>query len=502
MRLDTLAALPGVLRARLYDPACELSQVHCDSRRVDARTGFLALSGLETDGHRFIAAARRAGAPVLLVSDAAVYEALVAAPAGGLAGVLQVAPGRAVLAELAAALHGHPHRALRLLGVTGTSGKTTVVHLVAQLLAALGQPCARLGTQGLRLGEEVLASARTTPEAPDIHAFLRHSLERGARTAAMEVTSIGIALERSHGLAFAAAAFTNLSQDHLDYHGTLAAYRDTKFRLFLEYDTRAAVVNLDDAAGRLLAERLRAAGRAGALLGFALERPAPLTLAGLRETPQGWTGRVRQGGAEAPFRFGLLARFNLANLLAALGLLLATGERLEALAPAIAGCTGPAGRFERVALGAPFTVIVDYSHKPAALEGMLEAARPLAQGRLHVLFGCGGERDRAKRPQMGAIAERLADRVVLSNDNPRRENPEAILDEIAAGMRGTTPTCRIPDRREAIAALLEGAAAGDVVVIAGKGDEAYQEIQGRTVPFDDRAVALEWARQRGYASGG
>lgn len=493
MKLARVASMPGVLRAQLRDPDFELGRLHCDSRRADAQTAFLALAGLRTDGHRYVEAARQAGAPALFVSEPGVYERLVAEPPDGLAGVFLVPPGRAVLADLSAALTGYPHREVRLLGVTGTSGKTTVVHLVTQLLGALGQPCARVGTQGLAVGAERSPSERTTPEAPDIHALLRRSVEQGVRTAAMEVTSIGIELERSHGLSFAAAAFTNLSQDHLDFHHDMEAYRDAKFRLFLEYDTAAAVVNVDDAAGRLLAERLGVAGRARRLLDYGLERPATLTLEALRTEADATVGRVRYRDEVAPFRFGLPGRFNLANLLAALGLLLSSGESLQALAPAIAACAGPAGRFERVGLEAPFTVLVDYAHKPDALERVLRAARPLAHGRLRVLFGCGGERDRTKRPQMGAIAQRLADQVVLTSDNPRGERPEAILDEIEAGMSGPGLARRIVDRREAIHWLLHQARAGDVVLIAGKGDETYQEVAGRKMPFDDRDVVCEWS---------
>jgi UDP-N-acetylmuramoyl-L-alanyl-D-glutamate--2,6-diaminopimelate ligase len=504
MKLAALAALTGVRQARLRKPDFDLRHVHCDSRRVDGETGFLALAGLETDGHRFVAAARAAGAPALFVSDAALYERLAqeldAAPAGGgadgLAGVFLVPPGRAMLADLAATLHGHPSRTLRLLGVTGTSGKTTVVHLVAQLLQALGQPTATLGTQGLQLRGERLPSERTTPEAPDIQAFLRHALDEGVRTAAMEVTSIGIALERTRNLVFRAAAFTNLSQDHLDFHGDMEAYREAKFRLFTEYAPEAAVVNLDDATGRLLATRLRTEGAGGRLLTCGLEEPADLRATVLGREDGIALGRLRHAGAEHPFRFDLPGCFNLSNLLVAVGLLLAAGERLEELAPAVAACTGAAGRFEPVPLPAPFTVIVDYAHKPAALELALQAARGLTTGRLHVLFGCGGNRDRAKRPQMGAIAEARADRVVLTSDNPRQEDPQAILSEIAAGMRGVVPTLRIAERRAAIHALLDEAAPGDAVLIAGKGDEAYQETAGGKMPFDDREVVWEWERSR------
>ena len=501
MRLEDLARLPCVLRATVQRPGFELRAVHCDSRQVDGRTGFLALRGLQTDGHRFLDAARAAGAPVLLVSDLAHYRRLTAQPLETLAGVILVRPGRTVLAELAAEVYGWPARHLSLLGVTGTNGKTTVTHLAAQMLAGLGKRCAILGTLGMNIWGEPEPGARTTPEAPEIQEFLRRCVAARVQAAAMEVSSIGIALERSRGLPFSAAAFTNLTRDHLDFHGDWDAYREAKFRLFLEYDTQAAVVNLDDAAGRMLAERLRAAGRGARLVTYSLDGRADLFIDGQQADGEEMRGVLRYRGMKAAFRYRLLGRFNLYNLLAAVGLLLAAGYPLPDLAGAAEGCQGARGRFERVALDAPFTVVVDYAHSPDALENLLRAARPLAGGCLQVLFGCGGDRDRAKRPMMGGIAERLADRIVLSNDNPRGEDPQAILAEIAAGMNGSKPMLQIADRREAIWQLLDQAVAGDVILIAGKGDETYQEIAGKNYPFDDRQVVRDWAASRGRQTG-
>ncbi len=255
------------------------------------------------------------------------------------------------------------------------------------------------------------------------------------------------------------------------------------------------MVNVDDAAGVELVDRLRACGRP-TVLTYGLEGNAALSLRVEASDADGVAGQLRYEGGSWPFRFPLLGRFNQSNLLAALGLLIAGGESPEALAPAIAACRGASGRFEHVALDAPFTVLVDYAHTPDALENLLQAARPLVRGRLRVAFGAGGDRDRAKRPQMGAIAERLADDVTLTNDNPRNEEPQAILAEIAAGMQDPAAARCIANRREAIHAALDAAQPGDVVVIAGKGDETYQEIAGIKHPFDDRTVVREWGALR------
>jgi len=493
MRLAEIARQPLFLGMHLVRPEAELTAVQADSRRVDGRTGFYALQGLRTDGHAFLAQAAAAGAPALFVGDPVRFEALRAAPPPGVAGVFLVPPGRAALARVAALVHGAPSRRLALLGVTGTNGKTTVSHLVAHVWEALGQPCGLIGSLGMHCGEAHRSSDRTTPEAPDIEAFLGHCLELGATAAAMEVSSIGIALERTAALHFCAAAFTNLTPEHLDFHGSLDDYAAAKFRLFLEQAPPHAVVNLDDPRGPALLARLAAERPAVVRTGFstAAGAAATLTAEAVRAGPDGMRGVLRHGSARAPFATPLVGRFNLSNLLAATGLLRAAGAELADVAAALPRAGGAPGRFERVPTGRDFLAVVDYAHTPDALENVLRCARELTRGRVLVVFGCGGERDRVKRPLMGAIAEWLADEVVLTSDNPRGEPPEAILAEIAAGMRGAAQT--IPERRAAIRHALERARPGDCVLVAGKGHETYQEVAGQRLPFDDRQVVRDWA---------
>ena len=496
MLLKEIASQPAVLEARLTDPDFDLSALHCDSRRADPKTGFLALKGQNTDGHLYLDFAREAGTPVLFVSNKDHFARLYSEQ-GPLAGLFLIEPGREALADLAGALAGHPSRSLSLMGVTGTNGKTTVIHLVSQILEAMGKSSALLGTLGSTLGGEVVSGFHTTPEAPDIQDFLHKCLQAGETRVAMEVSSHGIALERTRGLSFAAAAFTNITQDHLDFHGAMEPYLETKFRLFLENDAKKAVVNLDDPLGGLLTNRLGEQGRAADVLTFALEREAHLSLENLSAGKEGMTGTLRTEDHKAPFRLPLLGRFNLSNLLAAVGLLLATGEGLEPVAEAVSHCRGARGRVEKVPLDAPFTVVVDYAHTPDALKNLLRAILPREGAKMGVLFGCGGDRDREKRPLMGGIAENHADWVVVSTDNPRGEDPQLILRQIASGMTGAVPTFHIVDRREAIHALLDAGREGDLLVIAGKGDETYQEIDGVRHPFDDREVVREWARLHG-----
>ncbi|MBI4082315.1 MAG: UDP-N-acetylmuramoyl-L-alanyl-D-glutamate--2,6-diaminopimelate ligase [Candidatus Lambdaproteobacteria bacterium] len=494
MRLDLLARHPAVLRALLHRPDCDLAALTCDSRRADPATAFFALQGLRDDGHRYLGQALAAGSPAVFVSEPHWYERLASVPGSGLAGVFLVARGRPVLAALAAQVYGAPSHGLTLYGVTGTNGKTTVTHLAAQLSGALGRPCAIIGSLGLIAPGGDVESPRTTPEAPEAEAFLRHCLHDGTATAAMEVSSIGIVLERSGALRFRAAAFTNVTQDHLDFHATMDAYREAKFRLFHEYDLGTAVINLDDPAGRLLEERLRQARPDLPRTTFALDGPADLAMAAAETRAEGMRGVLLARGQRAPFETPLLGRFNLSNLLAATGLLLAGGHPLDAIAAAIPLAKGARGRFEPVPIGRPFRVLVDYAHSPDALENVLVTARGITAGRLHVVFGCGGDRDRLKRPLMGAIAERLADRVVLTSDNPRSEPPANILAEIERGLsRARTRVRTIADRREAIGHALAEARPGDLVLIAGKGHETYQEIDGRRLPFDDREVVRAWA---------
>jgi len=497
--LESLTGHPEILEHWLAKPDARLTGLHCDSRQCGPGRGFFALRGLRHDGHAFAADAVGQGAPVVFVSSREVFAQLRDGAHAGLAGVFLVAPGRAPLARLAADVAGHPAGRMQLLGVTGTNGKTTVSYLVAQLSRALGRECGVIGTLGMRYGTpgkgRVVANPRTTPEAPDIQDFLAECLAHEVTRVVMEVSSIGIDLERSHGLPFAAAAFTNLTQDHLDHHGTLEAYRAAKERLFLEYALGHAVLNVEDPVGEALALSLAERRPDVPRIGYARRAEAALTWRGGGHTNGGEGEAFVWEGRAYPVRLGLMGGFNRANMLAALGLLLSQGEDPAALADAVAGCQGPPGRFERVPLHRAFDVLVDYAHTPDALENLLHSARPLTKGRLMVLFGAGGDRDRAKRPLMGAIADRHADYVVLTSDNPRGEEPGAILSDIQQGMRGRANLRVIPDRREAIHYLLDQGRPGDVLLIAGKGDETYQEIAGRRFPFDDREVAGEWAAE-------
>jgi UDP-N-acetylmuramoyl-L-alanyl-D-glutamate--2,6-diaminopimelate ligase len=494
MKLRDLASQPFVLRSRVEAPEAELAALHHDSRRAGPETAFFAMAGAASDGHAFLDAALAAGAPALFLSDTARFDRLAAGPMPRCGGVFLVRPGRESLADAARLVYGHPSRELRLLGVTGTNGKATVTFLASQMLAALGTPCAILGSLGMRLdGQAVQDTGRTTPEAPDLQGFLRECVRRGVGAAAMEVSSIGIHQGRTHGLSFAAAAFTNLTQDHLDYHGDMAAYGAEKARLFLDYGPPCAVLNRDDAFGRALEQRLARERSGVRVLTYSLAGEGALTAARLERTPAATRGVLRAEGGEHAFALPLPGDFNLANWLAAVGLLLALGRRPAEAAASAARCRGAPGRFERVPVPRPFTVVVDYAHTPDALETVLRTARGLAQGRVGVLFGCGGGRDRAKRPLMGAIAARLADLAVLTSDNPRGEDPEAILTEVERGMSGGPPHWRIADRGAAIRALLEWARPGDFLLIAGKGSETTQEIAGRKLPWDDRDAVRQWA---------
>lgn len=506
MKMRDVARLSWVEEAVLSPGAGEkeLRRVTSDSRKAGPETAFFALPGRTTDGHRFLEQAGEAGAPALFLSDPEVFARLApgfspsgpdGAP-GALFRVAQTGEPRPILADLVSQLYGNPSSRVELLGVTGTNGKGTVTFLAAQTLAALGQSCGIVGGLGFLMPTAALPSERTTPESPDIAEFLARCSAEGVGTVAMEVSSIGIHQERTRGLSFRSAAYTNFTRDHLDYHGSMGVYGAEKERLFTEYALDAAVMNLDDPTVAALAGKLRERRPGVPLTTFGLLGQADLTATELGLTAAGSSGILRHGGRRLPFALPLPGAFNVSNWLAALGLLLATGRSLDTLVAAAPQLEGAPGRLERVAVGAPITVLVDYAHTPAALETVLGALRPLAPKRLAVLFGCGGDRDRLKRPHMGAVAERLADCVVLTSDNPRSEDPDAILAQVRAGMRDAERVLQIRDRQEAIHTVLDSAQPGDLVLLAGKGSETYQEIQGRKLPFDDREIVKEWSRGR------
>jgi UDP-N-acetylmuramoyl-L-alanyl-D-glutamate--2,6-diaminopimelate ligase len=464
------------LRELLGDgPDVEVAGLAYDNRAVGPGTLFFCVPGFTRDGHDFAPDAVARGAAALVVQR----------PLGLGVPELRVDDVRAAMARAAARFHGDPTAELAVVGITGTSGKTTTTHLVRHLLESAGRPCGLLGGVTAVVGGEVRTAVRTTPEAIDLQATFREMLDAGDRACAMEVSSHALELRRADGIHFAAAAFTNLSQDHLDFHPDMETYFTAKLRLFEEFDVGRAIVVIDDEWGRRLAERLDAP------VTVSLERPADWVAAELRSDLAGSSFTVRSPAGEAAVELPLRGRFNAANALVALAAGDALGVSLGAMAEALRTVVPVPGRVQAVTEGQDFAVLVDYAHKPGALEKVLAAARELAAGRVIAVFGAGGDRDRAKRPVMGEIAARLADSVIVTSDNPRSEPPEAIIDEILAGVPAEAfHVKRQVDRRAAIEQAIAEAVPGDVVVIAGKGHEQGQEFAGgRKEPFDDVEVA-------------
>ena len=464
-----------------------------DSRKVAAGDLFVAIPGLKQDGRRFIADAIGRGAAGVVLDGPDVL-------AGSETGRVLVPSAREALARLADAYFGHPSRALTVVGITGTNGKTTTSILVDALFRAGGRPTGLIGTIEYRIGDERVAASQTTPEALELQSMMRRMVDGGVRGVAMEVSSHALALHRADGIEFDVAVFTNLTQDHLDFHGTLDAYRDAKARLFRLLAAggkprRTAVVNADDPSGAAMV-----AGLDVAALTFGLGDAAMIRPRSYRSEMGGIHMDVDTPRGPLAIASPLVGEHNVMNLLGAIGVGLALDLERGAIAEALGAVAAAPGRFERVEAGQPFLVVVDYAHTPDALERVLTTAKKLVGdgGRLAAVFGCGGDRDRGKRPIMGAIAARLADRAWVTSDNPRSERPEAIIDEIVAGMPAGARARRvaIPDRRAAIRDALRWAAPGDVVVIAGKGHEPYQIIGGEVRPFDDREEARAALQER------
>ncbi len=493
VRLDELVA--GVEAARIAgDGSVEVADLAYDSRRVGAGTLFFCVRGERADGHEFAAAAVEAGAAGLVVErelDLDVPQVV-------------VPDARQAMAPLAARFWGDPTAELKVVGVTGTNGKTTTAFLVRQILEAAGVRCGLLGTVKQVVGGVEEEVERTTPEAIDLQATFRRMVEGGDRACAMEVSSHALALHRADAIHFEVALFTNLSQDHLDFHADMGDYFQAKRRLFTA-GPRTAIVNVDDEYGDRLASEfeclrfstngwdadfvvrdisLDARGSE-----FTVSLPATNLSAGIEATD-------RPAGGEVRVRTRLPGQFNVSNALAAFAAAVALGVEPEAAAAGLAEAAPPPGRFEPVDEGQPFAVLVDYAHTPDSLENVLRAARPLTEGRLISVFGAGGDRDRGKRPEMGRVAAELSDLAVVTSDNPRSERPDAIVAEILAGIEDRAGVEVEVDRRAAIELALGRAGAGDTVVIAGKGHEQGQEFEdGRKVPFDDREVAREELRR-------
>lgn len=458
----------------------DVSEIVQDSRRVTEGALFCAIRGASADGHDHAAAAVRAGAAALLV------ERSLPLPVPQ----VRVADVRAAVGRLAARFHDDPSRSMRVLGVTGTNGKTTTTYLLEAIARAARERTGVIGTTGARVDGEPVPVGFTTPEATELQALLARMRDAGVRTVAMEVSSHALVQRRVDGTQFRAVCFTNLSQDHLDYHGSLDRYFEAKARLFGPELAAAGVVNVDDPYGRALAERARIPTRT-----YSLSAPADVGARAVHTDRDGATFVLHavELDVDVPVRLRLLGRFNVANALGAAATALVAGFSPDQV---VAGLEAPIvvpGRMERVDCGQPFAVFVDYAHTPDALDTVLCAVRNLVpHGRVIALFGCGGDRDPSKRAEMGRVVGRQADAVVLTSDNPRSEDPADIASQAEVGLRETAAEHHVElDRRVAIRRAFATAREGDVVLLLGKGAEPGQTTGGVTVPFDDRVVARE-----------
>jgi UDP-N-acetylmuramoyl-L-alanyl-D-glutamate--2,6-diaminopimelate ligase len=461
------------------DPV-EVRDLAYDARAVTPGAAFFAVPGAHADGHDFAEQAVDSGASVLVVERAVEPEVP----------QLVVPSTRAAMATAADVFFGEPTRELEVAGVTGTSGKTTTAFLLHSVLEAAGRNPGLLGTVESRIGGEVRPVVRTTPEAIDLQRTFREMLDAGNRSVALEASSHASVLHRLDRVRFDALVFTNLSQDHLDFHGTMDEYYAAKRRLFAGAAPPPAAVNTGNLWGRRLAEELQDVSRAP-LVTYGFEDDAEIRPEHLELGPAGATFTA----AGIPIETRLRGRFNVENVLGVVAAAILLDVDEDEIAAGIAALQGVPGRFEAVDEGQPFSVVVDYAHKPDALDNVLRTARELADGRVIVVFGAGGDRDRQKRPLMGKVARDLADTVIVTSDNPRSEEPLAIIQDV---LQGTGMDVEIDaDRRSAIARGIELAEPGDVVVIAGKGHEQGQEVDGEKLPFDDRVVAREaLGRQR------
>jgi UDP-N-acetylmuramoyl-L-alanyl-D-glutamate--2,6-diaminopimelate ligase len=479
---------------RIELPASRALDVPCrgvthDSRRVEAGWVFVALRGLKSDGAAFASQAIAAGAAAVVAEHAPQRASEVP--------WIVVTDARLALARLAAEFFGHPSRKMRVVGITGTNGKTTTSYLVGAIFEASGIRCGVLGTVMYRIGDREFPAERTTPEAPELQRLMHDMVTAHCGACAMEVSSHALALRRADGIHFAAGVFTNLTRDHLDFHANMEEYFAAKRRLFELLPAEApAAINIDDPRGSGIVEVV------GRPVTFAVNRPADVTPGPLESSLAGLTFAVRTPRGDVQVASPLVGRANVYNILAAVSVTTALDVPLEAVASGIAGLRGVPGRFERVSSpDDDVTVIVDYAHTDDALRNLLEMARPLASRRLITVFGAGGDRDRTKRPLMGMVAARLSDLVVVTSDNPRSEDPRRILDEINLGAQQEirqrdVEVVTIVDRREAIHYAVHHASPGDLILVAGKGHEKYQEIGGRLLPFDDVAVARDALQAR------
>lgn len=463
----------------------DINGISYDSRLVEKGNLFVAVKGFKTDGHLYIDHAVESGARAVMVQkDSAVPE--------GITRVL-VENTRVALAQVSADFYGHPSQELKVVGVTGTNGKTTTTHLISSVFRLSGIKTGLVGTIANHIGDRVLDVRHTTPESTDLQKLMREMVDEGVEVAVIEVSSHALSLERVTGCEFDVAVFTNLSQDHLDFHKDMDDYLEAKVRLFkgisggVKKGPKFVVVNRDDPYADNI---ISASGVPAITYGLSGNPDVKAVNIKIREQGCSFTAEYRQGAF--PLNMKLAGLFNVYNTLAALAVGLAAGFDPSLVVKSLESVKGIPGRFELVDCGQDFTVVVDYAHTPDGLENILKAARSVAPGRLITVFGCGGDRDRTKRPIMGRIAGRYSDLPIITSDNPRTEDPMRVINDVEEGIKQVMDPGRyrvIPDRREAIRTAITGAGAGDLVLIAGKGHEDYQIVGSQKLRFDDREEA-------------
>ncbi len=461
-----------------------ITDVTHDSRQSGPGMLFVAVRGATVDGHNYVEQASAAGSP------AACVEVAVEVPGTQIV----VSDTRSALGLLAAEVHDHPSHSMAVIGVTGTNGKTTVTHYLESLAISAGVTAGLIGTIHTRIGGESVPAAHTTPEASDFQRLLARMRDAGAGLVAAEVSSHALTLGRVVGTRFAVAAFTNLSQDHLDFHGDMASYRDAKRSLFADYEVGTAVMNIDDEAGRSLASSF-----GGTLL--TVGDDGDVRHVGAQASPGGTDFTLVTPWGSRDVSAPVISGFNLDNAVLAAGCALATGMDLDTVAEGMSRLAGVPGRFEVISAGDPIRVVIDYAHTPDGISRAIEAGRGLATGRVIALIGAGGDRDRDKRPLMGAAVS-AADLAIITSDNPRSEAPEAIARAVAGGVDPEISCVLEIDRRTAIEVAVGAARDGDVVLILGRGHESHQEIAGEKIPFDDRLVARAALERRRSAGTG
>jgi UDP-N-acetylmuramoyl-L-alanyl-D-glutamate--2,6-diaminopimelate ligase len=481
MQLKVLARAIAPLRV-IGGVDRDVESIAYDSRRVQRNSLFVALRGEKSDGHNFIDQAIEKGASVIVVER----EISLAR-----ATCLVVEDTRPALADLSAAFFGNPSRKLKMVAVTGTNGKTTTTFLLKHICERASLPCGLIGTVRYEIGERILPAVRTTPEALDLQELLAQIVNAGCRAATMEVSSHALAQERTRGIEWDVAVFTNLTQDHLDFHGTMENYFEAKAKLFeglasQERKKRAtAIINIDDRYGEKLIERI--AGRIPTIT-CGMSVRADFRASNYRTEFAGTSYQLDAKGRSYLVRVPLIGRFNVANSMAALAAASALGIPVRDAVLSLSRSPQVPGRLELVPAKRQFQIFVDYAHTPDALLNVMKTLRELGPRKLIVVFGCGGDRDREKRPLMGRVVEQLADHAIITSDNPRKEDPDAIISRVEKGFRSNRYE-KITDRAEAIAHAISLAQSRDVILIAGKGHETYQEFADHTIPFDDIAVA-------------